>query len=70
MLIEQFQAKGIYSYSLYVDYHDLKPTRELSLASKQSIRRKRLEARIKANYPLFAEDMIREAIAAKPEYYG
>jgi hypothetical protein len=70
MLIEQFQAKAIYSYSLYVDAHDTKPTRALSLKAKQSIRRKRLETRIRAKYPLFADEMIAQALAAKPEYYG
>jgi hypothetical protein len=70
MLIEQFQAQGIYSYSLYVDAHDIKPTRALSLKAKQSIRRKRLEARIRTKYPLFADAMIAEALAAKSDYYG
>lgn len=70
MVLDQYQRKDIWGYNLYVACHDTKPARQLSLASKQSIRRKRLEARIRAKYPLFADAMIAEALAAKPDYYG
>jgi hypothetical protein len=57
-------------YSFYFDRLDLKPPRRLSLKSKQSIRRKRLAARIKKKFPLFAEQMIAEAMRQRPDYYG
>ncbi|QIN81074.1 hypothetical protein GBA65_21800 (plasmid) [Rubrobacter marinus] len=46
------------------------PRRELPLASKQSIRRKRLKARLEKKYPLFADLFYAEALREKPEYYG
>ncbi len=46
------------------------PRRELPLASKQSIRRKRLKARLEKKYPLFADQFYDEALQARPEYYG
>lgn len=49
---------------------DDKPRRKLSAAAKFSIRRKRLKARIEKRWPLFAEQMIAEAMQRKPSYYG
>jgi hypothetical protein len=46
------------------------PRRELPLASKQSMRRKRLKTRLEKKYPLFADQFYEEALAEKPEYYG
>lgn len=47
----------------------LPPRRELPLASKQSIRRKRLWKRMQ-KYPLFAEQFYGKELAKKPDYYG
>jgi len=44
--------------------------RRLPLSSKQSIRRKRLWARLERKHPLFAEQFYEEALGAKPDYYG
>jgi hypothetical protein len=47
-----------------------KPIRRLSEESKQSIRRKSLERRARNQSPLFADEMIAQALASKPDYYG
>ena len=57
-------------YSIYYSFLPDKPARRLSDEAKFSIRRKRLEARIRKKYPLFAESMIADAIQRKPDYYG
>lgn len=44
--------------------------RRLSLASKQSIRRKRLAARLRKKVPLFADQLYAAEIAKRPEYFG
>lgn len=41
----------------------------MSNETKASIRQKRLESRIRKKYPLFAEQLIAEAIQRKPKYY-
>lgn len=45
-------------------------TRRLSLETKQKIRRGNLRKRLDRRWPMFAEDLYREALARKPEYYG
>lgn len=44
--------------------------RRLPLASKQSIRRKRLAARLRKKVPMFADQLIAEEIKRRPEYFG
>lgn len=56
-------------YAIYCDYVHL-PIQHWSPERTFAYRRKRLEARIRKKYPLFAEQMIAESIQAKPEYYG
>jgi hypothetical protein len=48
---------------------DDKPPRRLPPSSRASIRRKRLEARMRRNNPLFADAAIEAALAANPAYY-
>ncbi len=57
-------------YSLSVQVLDSKPPRKLSETAKHSIRRKALTRRIQKAAPLFAEDLLEEALAEQPEYYG
>jgi hypothetical protein len=44
--------------------------RQVSDETKFRRRRQNLMRRIRRRYPLFAEQMIREALERKPEYYG
>ena len=44
--------------------------RRLSAAAKGSIRRKRLAARMKRKYPLFAEQFTQEELETRPAYYS
>lgn len=44
--------------------------RELSLETKQRIRRKNLVRRMEKNAPLFAEQMIAQKLEAQPDYFG
>lgn len=53
----------------YISFIEEEP-RRLSLASKQSLRRKRLKSRLEKKHPLFADQFYEEALAEKPEYYG
>lgn len=46
------------------------PTRELKPETLAVVRKKRLERRVQAKLPLFADQMIREALEQKPEYYA
>jgi hypothetical protein len=57
-------------YSVYCSFIPNKPARVLPLASKQSIRRKRLMARLVKHVPLFAAQLYTDALTAKPDYYG
>lgn len=56
-------------YSVYVARIP-EPIRHWSPERKFAYRRKRLESRLRKKYPLFAEQMITEAMHAKPDYYG
>jgi hypothetical protein len=49
---------------------DAPPARQLSLASKQRIRRRNLWKRLLKHYPLFLEQFYAERIKAQPEYFG
>jgi hypothetical protein len=57
-------------YAIYCTVLPDKPRRQLSLETKQRIRRKRLRKRLETRYPLFAETFYEEAVTQKPEYYG
>ena len=58
-------------YSLCFEIVDTgKPRRQLSLETKQRIRRRNLERRVRRRWPLFAEEFIAEALRRKPDYYG
>jgi len=46
------------------------PPRQLSLETKQRIRRKALSRRAAAKVPLFADSFIAERLAAQPDYFG
>jgi len=56
-------------YALYCDSVPV-PIQHWSPERLFAYRRKRLERRIRKKYPLFAEQMIEEAMRAKPDYYG
>jgi len=45
------------------------PPKAMSKEKLSSIRKKRLERRMRAKYPLFADQLIAEEIAKKPDYY-
>ncbi len=47
-----------------------KPPKEINREKLAIIRRKRLERRVWKRYPLFAEKLIEEELALKPEYYA
>lgn len=47
-----------------------KPPKALSPDALASVRRKRLERRVRKKYPLFAEMMIQEEMEKKPDYYN
>lgn len=46
------------------------PARVLPQSSLASIRRKKLEARIKEKYPMFSEQFLDEELKRKPDYYN
>lgn len=46
------------------------PIRQLSREALASVRRKRLERRVRQKYPLLAEQIISEELAKKPDYYN
>lgn len=46
------------------------PTRPMSPEARASMRRKRLERRAKAKYPLFADQIVAEELARKTSYYN
>jgi hypothetical protein len=46
------------------------PTRQISAEALASVRRMRLERRMRKKYPLFADQMIQEELAAKPDFYA
>lgn len=59
------------SYGYCVSWHlEAPPARTLPLESKQRIRRRNLWKRLLEKYPMFLEGFYREAVEAKPEYYG
>jgi very-short-patch-repair endonuclease len=62
--------KPVGGYCITFTLLPCKPPRRLSAAAKFSIRRKRLEARVQRHCPLFAEEMIAEAMHKRPDYYG
>jgi len=56
-------------YSLNVTFVS-KPPRMLPQQTLASIRLKRLRRRVEKKYPLFAEQIIADEIACKPDYYA
>lgn len=68
-----FSLSGIQVPERYIQVQvvggDLNPIRKISSVGKSSIRKKRMEARIRKKDPLFAEEFIEKAIQAKPEYF-
>jgi hypothetical protein len=46
------------------------PIKPLSQEALASVRRKRLARRVKAKYPLLADQIIAEELAKKPDYYA
>lgn len=56
-------------YAVYCDAVQ-KPIKHWSNERLFAYRRKRLEKRVRKKYPLFAEQMIADALQAKPDYYG
>lgn len=56
-------------YGLWVDTIEVPhpPRRQEQLAS---IRRRRMERRMREKYPLFAEEFIQQELARKPDYYA
>lgn len=44
--------------------------RRISQAGRASIRRKRLEARTRRKLPLFYDQVVAEALAARPDYFA
>lgn len=57
-------------YGLFLSYMNPVPRRQLSLETKQRIRRQRLERRLRAKVPLFADQLIADELARRPEYFG
>jgi len=57
-------------YAIHFQLEQAAPPRRLSEATKQSIRRKSLERRLRAKNPLFADAEIAAALAKNPDYYG
>jgi len=45
------------------------PTKTISKDALISVRKKRLERRIKNKYPLLADEMIKDELSKKPDYY-
>lgn len=62
-----FTPGGGYSLSIRA-IHSL--PRQLPAQSLARVRRKRLEQRVRAKTPLFADEFIAEEIAKKPDYYN
>jgi len=56
-------------WSVYVSVTE-QARRQVSDEARFRRRRQNLVRRIRRRYPLFAEQMIREALERKPEYYG
>lgn len=76
MIYDLYSKPGEF-WNIGVTCHDIKELpdgsgrkRKLSEETKRKIRRGRLRKRLEAKYPLLAEQLYQEAIAAKPEYYG
>ena len=58
-------------WSLFVGIdEDARPRRRLSPEVKASIRRKSLERRVRTAAPLFADRIIADELAAKPNYFN
>lgn len=57
-------------YCISINFDSEKPPRQLSLATKQKIRRGRLKKRLNQKLPMFADTLYTETIAANPDYYG
>ncbi len=66
---ECWQEMHPYGYCVRV-YIPHQPTRQLSLETKQRIRRRNLWKRLLKRYPLYASDWYAEQVQARPEHYG
>lgn len=56
-------------YSIYVTFLN-EPPKQMPPEKLGGIRMKRLRRRIEKKFPLFVEEMVREEVAKKPEYYA
>ena len=82
VLIEQILPRGVRPdeidrnhvlgspYGVHFQPIDQRKPRQLSLESKQRIRRKAVARRIEKAAPLFADALLDHALKEQPEYYG
>ncbi len=63
-------ARALPDYMVFLSFDRAKPRRRYSAEAKAKIRRQRLEARVQKKAPLFAEQLISEALAKKPDYFS
>ena len=82
VLIEQILPRGVRPdeidrshvlgspYGVHFQPIDQREPRQLSLESKQRIRRKAVARRIEKAAPLFASSLLDQALKEQPEYYG
>ena len=82
VLIEQILPRGVRPdeidrshvlgspYGVHFQPIDQREPRQLSLESKQRIRRKAVARRIEKAAPLFAASLLEQALSTQPEYFG
>jgi len=63
----EYTPGGGYSYFIQ---HVTPPLKQLPPKTLASVRRKRVERRIRRKYPLLADYLLEEEIAKKPDYYA
>lgn len=56
-------------YAVTLDFVDQSPVRRWSKATKASVRRRRLQARLQRRVPLFADELFAREIARRARYF-